>query len=53
MAADKRLQDRGDGVKSMPYNWGTGRQGLVTADNGGRVEFQGDTAGMGALPVVR
>ena len=52
-AAEKHPQDRGDGIQTMPGSRGTGRQGLHTADDGGgAVDFQGDTAVTGALPIV-
>ena len=52
-ATKKHLQDRGDGVKSMPGSRGAGIQGLHTADDRGRTEFQGEIVGTGALPGVQ
>ena len=40
-------------MQAIPGIWGTLRRGLHTADYRGGTEFQGETAGTGALPGVR
>ena len=42
-------KNSGDGMPPMPGGWGTRRQSLYLADEGGREELQGDTYGEGQL----
>ena len=50
---NKHPQNCGDGVQAIPGGQGVCRRGLHTTDDRGKAEFQGESAGTGAMLGVR